>query len=109
MSSEAVDSAASDRRRPSLWLPGWPLIFGVLVEGAGGLDVLVVTASGWRRWVCRWDRRVYRWAGGAVGIGDCVVSCLLGVSGVMTSQDTGGVGLPGGRAAAWACRRGPAR
>ena len=24
----------------------------------------------------------------------------------MTSQDTGGVGLPEGRAAAWACRRG---
>ena len=27
----------------------------------------------------------------------------------MTSQDIGGVGLPEGRAAAWACRRGPAR
>ena len=27
----------------------------------------------------------------------------------MTSQDTGGVGVPEGRAAAWACRRGPAR
>ena len=38
--------------------------------------------------------------------GFCVVSCLLGVSDVMTSQDTGGMGLPEGRAAAWACRRG---
>ena len=37
-----------DCRRTSLWILGWPLIFGVLVEGAGGLDVLVVTASGWR-------------------------------------------------------------
>ena len=33
----AVGSAASDRRRPSLWLPGWPLVFGVLVEGEGAM------------------------------------------------------------------------
>ena len=60
-----------------------------------GIDVFVATSSGSGRWVCRWDRRAYRWAGGAVGIGDCVVSCLLGVSGVMTSQDAGG-GSAGG-------------
>ena len=36
----------------------------------------------------------------------CVVSWLLRVSDVMTSQDIGGVGLPGGGAAASAYRRG---
>ena len=36
----------------------------------------------------------------------CVVSWLLRVSDVMTSQDTGGVGQPGGRVAASACWRG---
>ena len=39
----------------------------------------------------------------------CVVSWLLRVSGVMTSQDTGGVGLPDGGAVASACWRGQAR
>ena len=39
----------------------------------------------------------------------CVVSWLLRVSDVMTSQDTGGVGQPGGRVAASVCWRGQAR
>ena len=39
----------------------------------------------------------------------CVVSWLLRVSDVMTSQDIGGVGLPDGGAVASACWRGQAR
>ena len=74
---------AADLRSPGS-SESWPKGWGRCAR-RDGVGLAMTSGSG--RWVCRR-------AGGAVGIGDCVVSCLLGVSDVLASQDAGGVGRP---------------